>query len=152
MTLQEKLTSEMKMAMKAGDSVRLSVIRLLRAAIKNREIEKGKGKPLEEADLIEVVVSAVKQRKEAIDQYEKAGRGDLADKERGELSVLQSFLPAALSPQELEEKIQEVVRQTGASSPKDMGKVMKTLMPQVLGRADSAEVSKRVKELLTAPR
>lgn len=148
MPLQERLAEEMKEAMKAADPVRLSVIRLLRASIKNREIERGKGQPLSETDLIEVVVSAVKQRKEAIEQYTKAGRLDLAEKEQGELDILQKFLPESLSPEELDAKIREAVQATGASGIKDMGKVMKRLMPQVLGRADSSQVSQKVKQIL----
>jgi uncharacterized protein YqeY len=148
MSLQERLSEEMKQAMKSGQPERLSVIRLLRASIKNREIERGKNRPLTDTDLIEVVVSAVKQRKEAIEQYTKAGRADLAKKEQGELDILRNFLPASLSQEELEAKIREVVEATGASGIKDMGKVMKTLMPQVMGRADSAKVSQKVKELL----
>jgi len=149
MSLKERLSEEMKQAMKAGDPVRLSVIRLLRASIKNREIERGKDQSLTDTDLIELVVSAVKQRREAIEQYTKGGRLDLVKKEQDELEILQSFLPKSLSEEELETKIREAVQATGASGIKDMGKVMKTLMPQVLGRADNAQVSQRVKELLS---
>ncbi len=152
MSLQERLSEEMKQAMKSGDPVRLSVIRMLRASIKNKEIERGKNKPLTDTDLIEVVVSAVKQRKEAIEQYTKGGRTDLVEKEQGELRILQDFLPKPLSPQELEAKIKEAIQATGASGMRDMGKVMQTLIPQVVGRADTAQVSQKVKELLGGPR
>ncbi len=152
MSLQERLSEEMKQAMKSGDSVRLSVIRMLRASIKNKEIERGKNKPLTDTDLIEVVVSAVKQRKEAIEQYTKGGRADLVEKEQGELHILQDFLPKPLSPQELETKIKEAIQATEASGMRDMGKVMQTLIPQVVGRADTAQVSQKVKELLGGPR
>ena len=147
MPLQERLSQEMKQAMKSGDTTRLSVIRLLRASIKNREIERGKDRPLTENDLIEVVVTAVKQRNEAIEQYSKASRIDLVKKEEAELKILQDFLPKALSQEELDAKIREAILATGASGFKDMGKVMKALMPQVLGRADMAQVSQKVKEL-----
>ena len=152
MSLQDRLSEEMKQAMKSSDSVRLSVIRMLRASIKNKEIEKGKNRPLTETDLMEVVVSAVKQRKEAIEQYTKGSRSDLVQKEQSELNILQDFLPKPLSPQELEAKIQEAIQTTGASSMKDMGKVMQALLPQVVGRADTAQVSQKVKELLSRPR
>jgi len=152
MLLQERLSQEMKQALKSGDSTRLSVIRLLRASIKNREIERGKNRPLTENDLIEVVVSAVKQRNEAIEQFAKAGRMDLVKKEEAELKILQDFLPKSLSQEELDAKIREAILATGASGIKDMGKVMKMLMPQVVGRADAAQVSQKVKELLGGPR
>ncbi|HLB03233.1 MAG TPA: GatB/YqeY domain-containing protein [Nitrospiria bacterium] len=152
MLLQERLSQEMKQALKSGDSTRLSVIRLLRASIKNREIERGKNRPLTENDLIEVVVSAVKQRNEAIEQFAKAGRMDLVKKEEAELKILQDFLPKPLSQEELDAKISEAILATGASGIKDMGKVMKMLMPQVVGRADAAQVSQKVKELLGGPR
>jgi uncharacterized protein YqeY len=151
MSLQERLSEEMKQAMKSGDPVRLSVIRMLRASIKNKEIERGKNKSLTDTDLIEVVVSAVKQRKEAIEQYTKGGRTDLVEKEQGELRILQDFLPKPLNPQELEAKIKEAIQATGASGMRDMGKVMQTLIPQVVGRADTAQVSQKVKELLGGP-
>jgi uncharacterized protein YqeY len=151
MSLQDRLSEEMKQAMKSSDSVRLSVIRMLRASIKNKEIEKGKSRPLTETDLIEVVVSAVKQRKEAIEQYTRGGRADLAQKEQSELNILQDFLPKPLSPQELDNKIQEAIQASGAASMKDMGKVMQALLPQVVGRADTAQVSQKVKELLSRP-
>ena len=152
MPLQERLSQEMRQAMKSGDSTRLSVIRLLRASIKNREIERGKDRPLTENDLIEVVVTAVKQRNEAIEQYSKASRIDLVKKEEAELKILQDFLPKVLSQEELDTKIREAILAAGASGFKDMGKVMKALMPQVLGRADMAQVSQKVKELLGGSR
>ncbi len=152
MSLQERLFEEMKQAMKSGNPVRLSVIRMLRASIKNKEIERGKNRSLTETDLVGVVVSAAKQRKEAIEQYTKGGRADLAQKEQGELDILQDFLPKPLSPQELETKIKEAIQTTRASGMRDMGKVMQTLIPQVMGRADTAQVSQKVKELLSGPR
>jgi len=152
MSLQDRLSEEMKQAMKSGDPVRLSVIRMLRAAIKNKEIERGKNLLLTEADLIEVVVSAVKQRKEAIEQYTKGGRADLVKKEQSELAILQDFLPKPLTSEELDAKIREAVQVTGASGMRDMGKVMQTLLPQVVGRADTAQVSQKVKELLSSSR
>jgi uncharacterized protein YqeY len=151
MSLQDRLAQEMKESMKSGDPVRLSVIRMLRASIKNKEIERGKNRPLTDSDLTEVVVSAVKQRKEAIEQYTKGGRPELVQKEQSELKILQDFLPKPLTPQELEAKIREAIQATGATGIKDMGKVMQTLIPQVVGRADNALVSQKVKQILTGP-
>lgn len=139
---------EMKDAMRAGNQAKLSVIRLLRAAIKNREIEKGKDHPLTEQELLEVVVSGIKQRRDAIEQFAKGGRQDLVDKEQEEMAILNTFLPKPLTQEELIEKVKAVIRETGALGPKDMGKVMKALMPQVVGRIEGAAVSQVVKDLL----
>ncbi len=139
---------EMNDAMRAGNQAKLSVIRLLRAAIKNREIEKGKDHPLTEQELLEVVVSGIKQRRDAIEQFAKGGRQDLVDKEQGEMAILNAFLPKPLTREELIEKVKAVIRETGALGPKDMGKVMKALMPQVVGRIEGAAVSQVVKDLL----
>lgn len=139
---------EMKDAMRAGHQAKLSVIRLLRAAIKNREIEKGKDHPLTEQELLEVVVSGIKQRRDAIEQFAKGGRQDLVDKEQEEMAILNTFLPKPLTREELIEKVKAVIRETGALGPKDMGKVMKALMPQVVGRIEGAAVSQAVKDLL----
>jgi uncharacterized protein YqeY len=149
MSLQERLVAEMKEAMRAGNQAKLSVIRLLRASIKNREIEKGKGNPLTEQELLEVVVSSIKQRRDSIEQFAKGGRQDLVEKEEKEAEILKAFLPQPLTREELIEKAKAVIRETGAQGPKDMGKVMKVLMPQVVGRVEGATVSQVVKDLLT---
>src|SRR3989338_2612863 len=107
MTLQQKLTDEMKAGMRAGDTDRVSVIRLLRASIKNKEIEKGKGQTLSDEEILQVIASAVKQRKESIEQFAKGGREDLVEKEKRELAILQSFLPQPISDEELQAKVKE---------------------------------------------
>ena len=115
MPLQERISDELKSAMKARDSLRVSVLRLLQSSIKNCQIDRGRDYVLTETDFIEVIVSAVKQRKESIEQYSNAGREDLAKKERDELEVLQAFLPAPMGDEELEAKIQAAVASVGAT-------------------------------------
>jgi uncharacterized protein YqeY len=146
MGLQEQLVEEMKAAMKGGDTLRLSVIRLLRAAVKNREIERRR--PLTDAEVRELAASQVKQRKEAIALFAKGGREDLAARERAEIQILEGYLPPSLSQEALQELIRTVIAETGASGPKDFGKVMKALMPQVAGRAEGQVVGDLVRALL----
>jgi len=148
MGLQADLDAALRKALKAGQAERVSVIRLLLAAIKNRQIDKGKSRPLSEAELLEVVVTASKQRREAIELYKQGGRQELADKETRELAILAEFLPAPVTAEEVDAKITEAVRATGATGPKDMGKLMKWLMPQLAGRVDGAQLSERVKARL----
>ncbi len=147
MTIREKIDSDLKEALKSGDRTGVSVLRLLKSALKNREIEKGR--ELTEEDILSVLSSQAKQRKESISEYEKAGREDLASKERAELAIIERYLPEQLSEEELLKLIKEVIAETGASSPKDMGRVMKTLMPRVKGRADGKVVNQKVRELLS---
>jgi uncharacterized protein YqeY len=142
----DRFLLEQQQAMKEGDKTRLSVLRLLRAAIKNREVEKGR--PLEEAEVIQAITSACKQRKDAIPQYLQGGRVDLAEKEEAELKILEGFLPPQMSEEELAGKIEEAIVAAAAASLKDMGKVMAHLMPQVLGRMDGKIASEKVKEAL----
>jgi len=148
MGLQADLDAALREALKAGQSERVSVIRLLLAAIKNRQIDKGRSQPLTDAELLEVVVTASKQRREAIELYKQGGRQELADKETRELAILAGFLPAPVTAEEVEAKITEAVSATGATGPKDMGKLMKWLMPQLAGRVDGAQLSERVKARL----
>lgn len=148
MTLQQRLVDEMKEAMRTGDANRLSVIRLLRSAIKNKEIDKGKGQQLTEEEILQVISTAVKQRKESIEQFEKGGRRDLVEKENSELTILQSFLPQQISDEELRIKIKEAIAQSGAADIKDMGKVMKIVVPQLVGRAEGSKISQMVRECL----
>lgn len=148
MTLQQRLTDEMKEAMRTGDADRLSVIRLLRANIKNKEIDKGKGQQLTEEEILQVISTAVKQRKESIEQFERGGRQDLVDKEKKEVTILQSFLPQQISDEELRIKIKEAIAQSGATDAKDMGKVMKLVVPQLVGRAEGSKISQMVRECL----
>jgi len=148
MSLQERLVNEMKVAMREGDALKVSVIRLLRASIKNKEIAKGKNQPLTEQEIVETIQSATKQRRDSIEQFSKGGRADLVDKEQKELEILQTYLPPQISTDELRAKAQALIKEIGASGPKDMGKVMKLLMPQLIGRVDGAVVGQVVKELL----
>ena len=148
MSLLNRLTEELKEALRAGNHTKLSVIRLLKSSIKNREIEKMA--PLTDEEVIDIIMTALKQRRESIEQFQKGGREDLVQKEKSELEVLQTFLPQQLSEEELVSEVQAVIREVGASSPKDMGKVMKIVMVRVRGRAEGARVSSLVKELMEA--
>jgi len=148
MSLLNRLTEELKESLRGGDQTRVSVIRLLKSAIKNREIEKMA--PLTEDEIIDVIMSGVKQRRESIEQFQKGGREDLVRKEEKELEILQSFLPPPLSEEDLKREIKSVIEEVGASSPRDIGKVMKALMPRIKGRAEGARVSSLVKELMEA--
>ena len=147
MELKARLTEDLKSALRSGDKLRTSVIRLLTALIKNREVEK-RG-PLTDAEVIQAVSASCKQRQEAIEQYRQGGRQDLVDKETAELAILQSYLPAALSPDELQTLVREAIRDSQAASPREMGKVMALLMPKVTGRADGKIVSALVREMLS---
>ena len=144
--LKQQLTEDMKTAMRAKDKPRLGIIRLVLAAIKQREVDERI--ELDDAQVLAVLDKMVKQRRDSLTQFTDAGRQDLADQESFELSVLQNYLPAALSEAEIDALITAAVESTGAASMKEMGKVMAVLKPQVQGRADVGEVSKRIKSLL----
>jgi len=145
--LKAKLTEDLRSAMRSGDKLRTSVIRLLTALIKNREVEK-RG-PLTDGEVIQAISASCKQRQEAIEQYRQGRRQDLVDKETAELAILQSYLPAALSPDELQTLVREAIRESQAASSREMGKVMALLMPKVTGRADGKIVSGLVREMLS---
>lgn len=145
--LKQQLTDDMKAAMRAKDKPRLGVIRLVLAAIKQREVDERI--ELDNAQVLAVLDKMVKQRRDSFTQFTDAGRQDLADQEKFELDVLQDYLPAALSEAELDALITAAIESAGATSMKEMGKVMGVLKPQVQGRADVGEVSKRIKALLT---
>ncbi|MBK1630896.1 glutamyl-tRNA amidotransferase [Thiohalocapsa halophila] len=144
--LKQRLTDDMKAAMKGGDKSRLGVIRLINAAIKQREVDERA--ELDDTQVLAVLEKMVKQRRDSITQYEAAGREDLAAGERFELEIIQGYLPAALSDAEVDALIDEAMAATGAGSMRDMGKVMGVLKPKLQGRADMAEVSSRVKARL----
>ena len=146
MTLKERITEDMKTAMRSGEKDRLAVIRLLQAAIKQIEVDERI--VLDDAQVLAVLDRMVKQRRESISQFDAAGRTDLSDKERFELGILQEFLPAALSPAEIDRLIADAITASGAQSARDMGAVMALLRPQVQGRADMSDVSQRVKARL----
>jgi len=145
--LLKKLQDEMKAAMKSGNKDRLSVIRMLISEIKKVQIDRKK--ELSDEEIIEVLQRYAKQRKESIKQYREAGREDLASKEEFELEVVQEFLPQPLSEGELQQIVEQVIQETGASSIKDMGRVMKAVMERVKGRADGSIVSGIVKKKLS---
>ncbi len=146
MTLKERINEDMKAAMRARDPEKLSAIRLLLAAIKQREVDERI--QLDDAAVISVIDKMLKQRKDSITQYEAAGRQDLVDAERFEAEVLQSYMPAGLSGEEIAAAVAAAVAETGAAGPGDMGKVMGVLKPKLAGRADMTEVSKLVKAAL----
>ena len=146
MTLKERITEDMKAAMRASEKERLSTIRMAQAAIKQREVDERI--VLDDAQVIAVLEKMVKQRRESIVQFEQGGRTDLADKEKAEIALLQSYLPAQLSEAEVEALIQEAVGSTGATSMKDMGKVMAAVKARAAGRADMGAVSARIKAQL----
>jgi uncharacterized protein YqeY len=146
MSLKQRLTDDMKAAMKAGEKERLAVIRLVNAAIKQKEVDERV--EMTDALVLAVLEKMVKQRKDSISQYEAAGREDLAAVERYELSVIDAYLPAKLGEAEILAAIDAAIAQTGATGPADMGKLMGVLKPQLAGQADMGEVSKLVKQRL----
>lgn len=146
MELRERIDSALKQAMKDRDENRRNALRLLLTALKVKEKEL-KRLPTE-AEIQQTISSQIKQRKDAIELYGKGGRQDLAEKEEEEVRVLQSFLPEALSPEELDRLVDEAVTESGATSAKEMGKVMKILMPKVAGRADGKALNERVRARL----
>jgi len=145
--LKMRLGEELKTALRSGDKLRASVIRLLTALIKNREVEK-RG-PLTDAEGLQAIMTSCKQRQEAMDQFRQGGRQDLVDKEAAELSILQSYMPKPLTSEELQVLVLEAIREVQATSPKEMGKVMAILMPRVTGRADGKVVNTLVREALS---
>jgi uncharacterized protein YqeY len=144
--LKARILDDMKAAMKAGDKSRLAVIRLISAALKQKEVDERI--TLSDADVIAVLDKMGKQRRESIEQYKAAGRADLAEQEGFELEVIQSYLPAPLSDAEIDALIAEAVAATGATSVREMGAVMGKLRPQIQGRADMTQVSARIKSAL----
>ena len=147
-TLKERITEDMKSAMRAADKERLGTIRMLQAAIKQREVDERI--TLDDAQVLAVIEKMVKQRKESIVQFELGGRTDLAAKETSEIEQLQAYLPAQLSEAEVDALIKEAIATTGAASIKDMGKVMGVVKARAAGRADMGAVSARIKAALGA--
>ena len=146
MSLKTQLTDDMKTAMKAGDKVRLGVIRLINAAIKQREVDERI--ELDDAAVLAVLEKMVKQRRDSISQFDAAGRDDLAGIERDEMAIIEHYLPARLGEAEIIDAIDAAIAATGASGPADMGKLMGVLKPALAGKADMGEVSKLVKQRL----
>lgn len=147
MSLNEQLTADLKAAMKAKNKTQLNVIRMIKSALMNAKIQKGSD--LSNEDELQVITTEMKQRKDSLSEFEKAGREDLVAEIKAEIEVVEKYLPAQLSDDELSEVIQATITEIGATSMKDMGKVMSTLMPKVKGRADGGKVNQVVKQLLS---
>jgi uncharacterized protein len=148
MPLNETIAADLTAAMKAKDATRLSALRMLKAAVTNKGMVE-KGRDLEDAEVLQVVASLVKQRRDSIEQFTKAGRTDLVDKETAEIAILEHYLPPAVSAEEIEAAVAAAIAETGASSAKDMGKVMKAVMPKLAGKnADGKAVNEAVRRKL----
>lgn len=150
MTLAQRIDSDLKEAMRARDTTRLGVLRMLKSALKYAAIEKsGAEGELDEAEATQVIRKQVKQRQDSIESFEKGGRTELAEKEKSELAVLNAYLPAAMSAEELSRIVRETIAQVGATTRAQMGAVMKALGPKVAGRADGKTLSQEVQRQLT---
>jgi len=147
MTLREKIHDDVKSAMRSGDTARRDTIRLLLAALKQREVDERK--TMSDTDVLGVIEKMIKQRRDSISQFEQGGRQDLADKEKQELALLQDYMPQAMGEDELAAAVVAAVAETGASGPANMGKVMAVLKPKLAERADMSKVSAAVKAQLT---
>lgn len=152
MTLKQRIGEDMKAAMKAGQKERLGVLRMLRSKLQEAEVagrvERGLDYSIDDEDALAVLASYAKQRRESIDSYRQGGREELALREEAELGIIQEYLPEQLSEPEIREIVAGAVAESGAASPKDMGRVMKAVMPRVKGRADGKLVNRLVREAL----
>ncbi|CAM4026054.1 GatB/YqeY domain-containing protein [Cohnella lubricantis] len=146
MSLAERLNDDMKQAMKAQDKFRLSTIRMVRASVKNQEIELRR--PLEDNEVLDILSREVKQRKDSLQEFTKAGRDDLAKDLEAEIAIIAQYLPEQLNEEEIKAIVTQTIQETGASSKADMGKLMGALMPKVKGRADGKLVNQIVQQLL----
>ena len=148
MSLRDRLTEDLKLAMKARDQLRMDVIRMIKAAVLNKEVELKKD--LDDAEMSRIMTTMIKQRKESVEQFEKGQRAELAAKERQEISIIETYLPKALSAEELAQAVDAVIRETGATSAKDMGIVMKAVMARLASQpVDGKSVSDLVRSKLT---
>lgn len=147
MSLSERLNDDMKLAMKSQEKFKLSVIRMVRAAIKNIEIDQRK--TLDDQEVLDVLNREIKQRKDSLQEFEKAGRDDLAENLKVEIAILMEYMPQQLSEEEVKAIVQQTIQEVGASSKADMGKVMGALMPKVKGLADGKLVNQFVQQLLS---
>ncbi len=147
MNLNDQIGADLTAAMKAKDAPRLSALRMLKAAVMNKSVEKGRD--LEDSEVLQVIASLVKQRRDSIEQFSNAGRTDLVAKETGEINVLEHYLPPAVSAEEIDAAVAAAISETGAASPKDMGKVMKAVMPKLAGKnVDGRAVNEAVRRKL----
>ena len=147
-TLRERLDADLKDAMRSKNELTTGVIRMLKSAIKYKEVEPGAAGPLDEAAILQVIGTLIKQRRDSVDQFKAGGRDDLAEKELSEISVLQNYLPKQLSADELRALVSAAISEVGAKSAKDMGAVMKAVQPKIAGRAEGRAVSEEVKAQL----
>jgi uncharacterized protein YqeY len=147
MNLAERLNEDMKQAMKSGEKFRLSTIRLVRAAIKNQEIELRR--PLDDSDVIQVVSRELKQRRDSLPDFQRAGRDDLVANVSAEIDIISQYLPEQLTEEEIKDIVKQTMQETGASSKADLGKLMGVLMPKVKGRADGKLVNQIVQQSLS---
>ncbi len=146
MPLLPIIEADVKAALKSSEKVKLSVLRLLKAAIKNRQIEKGQ--ELSDEEILAVISTLIKQRRESIEQFSRGGRADLVEQEQQEMAVLQAYMPHQLSPEDIDRLIREAIQASGAAGEADLGKVMRILAPRIKGVADGKIVNNRVRELL----
>ncbi|MFO1102311.1 MAG: GatB/YqeY domain-containing protein [Methylocystis sp.] len=148
--MREKIAADLKAAMKAGERAKVDALRLINAALKDKDIEaRGTGKTLSDDDVLALLQKMIKSRQESLDIYEKAGRADLADKEKGEIAVISAYLPQQLSETEVAEAVKAAIAEAGATSIKDMGKVVAALKAKYTGRMDFAKASAAVKAALS---
>lgn len=147
MNLAERLNEDMKQAMKAGEKFRLSTIRMVRASIKNQEIELRR--PLSDDEALQIVSRDLKQRRDSLQDFERAGREDLVEQMKGEIEIISQYLPEQLNEEEIKAIVMQTIQETGASSKADMGKLMGALMPKVKGRADGKLVNQLVQQVLS---
>lgn len=149
MTLAAKINADIAAAMKARDAARLSALRMLKAAVTNKAVEKGRD--LDDGEVVQVIASLVKQRRDSIEQFSKAGRTDLVEKETAEIGVLDEYLPPAATAEDIDAAISAAIAETGATSARDIGKVMKAVMPKLAGKnADGRAVNEAVRRKLGA--
>jgi uncharacterized protein YqeY len=146
-TLKERIDSELKEAMRSKKELETSVLRMLKSAVKYKEVEPG-AKALDDAAVLQVIATLVKQRRDSTEQFKQGGRPELAEKEEKEIAILQTFLPQQLSREELASEIAAAIAASGAKGPKDMGAVMKAVMPRVQGKAEGKAISEEVKAQL----
>jgi hypothetical protein len=146
MTLNEKLGEDLKAAMKGQDEPRVRVLRMLKTRVKEASV--AKRDDLNDEEVIKVIITETKKRKEAIELFEQGGRGDLAAREKEEMEILQTYMPEQLTEDEVRALVKEAIEEVGAKDPRDMGKVMKVLMPRIVGRSEGSFASRTVKELL----
>ncbi len=148
MSLLKRFDDDLKTALKASEAERVSVLRLIKSAVKNKQIDKGR--ELSEEEIISVLSTMIKQGRESIEQFTKANRMDLAQKEEREIAFLQAYMPQQLSHEEIDKIISEAIKEAAAGGPQEMGKVMRIVMPRLKGVADGKYVNERVRELLEA--